>query len=105
MTDEDKKLDDLIRVASARKTDETATFRSVLGKIDTAERKAIFRVPNLGPNMAAAGFAAMMCMAGIAGYALPDLTLGEPEDDMLLLAFGETGSPSGSLISMLEQGE
>lgn len=105
MTDHDKDLDDLIRTASGRETDDSATFRAVLRKIDTAEARPPLRLPSFGPNIAAAGFAAMMFMAGFVGYTLPDLTLGDPDEDMLLLALGDTGPTAGSLLAILEHGE
>ncbi|MEM7058771.1 MAG: hypothetical protein AAF557_14365 [Pseudomonadota bacterium] len=108
MTDQDKNqdLDDLIRAASARETDEGTTFRSVLGWIDAEEKRTFFRLPSFGPNMAAAGFAAMLFAAGITGYALPELTLGDPEDDFLLLAMGDPGATSGGFLpALLERSE
>ena len=102
MTDnKNRDLDDLIRAASDRDVDEGAIFRSVVGQIDQADaRGSWFRLPEFGPGTAAAGFAAMMFVAGFAGYALPDLALGPPEDDLLVLAMG-----SDSLTNLLEVGE
>lgn len=105
MTQQDKDLDDLIRAASARDTDEAATYRAVLEQITQPERQPLFRLPGFGPNMAAAGFAAMMCIAGLAGYTLPDLTLGDPDDDLFLIALGDTGGTARAFFSGLEQSE
>ena len=42
----------------------------------------------------------MMFVAGFAGYALPDLALGPPEEDFLVLAMG-----GDSLVGLLEANE
>lgn len=96
--DKNHDLDDLIRAASNRDVDEGTIFRSVLGKIDDAEdRRGWFSLPAFGPGTAVAGFAAMMVVAGFAGYSLPGLSLGAPEEDFLVLAMGGDALTNGFL--------
>ena len=96
--DKNHDLDELIRAASERDVDEGAIFRSVLGQIDDAEnRRSLFHLPTFGPGTVVAGFAAMMLVAGFAGYTLPDLTLGAEEEGFLVLAMGGDALASGLL--------
>lgn len=99
--DKNRDLDDLIRAASQRDVDDSAIFRSVMGQIDdAADRRPWFRLPDFSPATAIAGFAAMLFVAGFAGYSLPDLTMGAPEEDLLVLAMG--GDSLSGLLGVQE---
>lgn len=103
MTNEsdDTRIDALVRAASARDVDEAALACAVHAKL--APRQAWLTLPRFGPNLAAAGFAAMLLVAGVAGYALPDL--GGADDDLLLLAMTEPAVLDLSLITLGSEGD
>lgn len=86
--DDDRQIDDLVRAASDGDVDTDALTRAVNRRLDAPARPWL-ALPSLGPATAAAGFAAMMVIAGAAGYALPGLYT--PEDALLNLAFGDAG--------------
>ena len=98
--DHDPSLDDLVRAASQRDADEGAIYHSVIRKLDEP-RQPWLSLPSLGPSTAIAGFAAMMFVAGLVGYALPDLAAADSEESILSLAVGEPTLVNGSLASLV----
>lgn len=97
-SDDDRRIDDLIRAASARDVDQDKLYRSVLDQLEPQPKPSWIKLPSLGPNLVAAGFAAMLLFAGFAGYSLPDI--GSDEDQFLALAIGQSGSLDLQMLSL-----
>lgn len=101
---ESREIDDLVRAASDRATDETQTCFKVLARIDAEPAAPRWYLPAIGPQMATAGFAALMLAAGVAGYQLPEIASGSTEQDILLMAFGLPDSVAGPLDGLIARG-
>ena len=85
--DAEDRIDDLVRAATARETDDAMIFARVIEKIDAEDRpqQSLWRLPDISIGAAASAFAAMLVASGLAGYELT----GAAEADLLLIAFGE----------------
>lgn len=86
----DARLDRIVLESALAETDEQATARKVLARID---RGAVFRFPLMLPSWrlpgAAAGFAIVLVAAGIAGYSVAGSDLWQIDRALLALATGE----------------
>ncbi|MCR5856454.1 hypothetical protein [Mesorhizobium sp. J428] len=86
----DAHLDRLVLESALAETDEQATARKVLARID---RAPVFRFPLMLPSwrlpVAAASFAIVLVAAGIAGYSAAGSDLWQIDRALLALATGE----------------
>ena len=90
--DADDALDKLVLEAARTGTDEVALTRQVLAKIN-GERRPANRLAELRwiwatPAAAASGFAALLLLAAVAGYAAADRGLDATDDALMALALG-----------------
>lgn len=96
--DEDARIDRLILRAAQMETDEGELARKVQERLGQGRRRPL-RVAAIMPAWripaAAASCAAVLVMAGLAGYAIGGAGLGGVDDALLALAAGET--PMGVL--------
>ena len=95
----DDTLDRLVLDAAAAGTDEVALTRKVLAKI-ADERQPMnaflgFRRMWAMPAAAASGFAALLLVAAVAGYAAADRGLDVADDSLMALALGGGGLDNG----------
>lgn len=90
--DADDALDRLVLDAAQAETDEVALTRKVMARI-ADERQPVnwfleFRRMWAMPAAAASGFAALLLVAAVAGYAVADRSLDVADDSLMALALG-----------------
>jgi hypothetical protein len=102
---EDDALDRLVLDAATVETDEVTLARKVLAEIND-QRQPVnwfleFRRVSAMPVAAASGFAALLIVAAVAGYAVADRSLDVADDFLMALALGGGSLDSGDAGSGL----